>query len=302
MFDSARTVITLPSWLESVFQRTGLNADDIGKYHLVRDVLSENDLVHMINSATLFQFGFIYNQTSYVAPYKVFKVGAQPLAQEQEAPRLQTLPVLATWLAEEGGSLLRMLPQFGLDIVTMAGQTKAEPIYILDKPSQVITVHSSLKEGFVNGGIRSYNGLVATSPQIVGHIYYQWWMGASEEHRRELEGFLELSCVDGSMLKSIEKLIISTGSTCLYTNAFNNPANHGVLFVGFGKKDDETTPSYLNRLLCSDFVLTKETDFEVFNIHREFAITYLTMLDLRAGFRQVASTLLYDGLCRLLID
>ena len=302
MFDSARTVITLPSWLESVFQRTGLNADDIGKYHLVRDVLSENDLVHIINSATLFQFGFIYNQTSYVAPYKVFKVGAQPLAQEQEAARLQTLPVLATWLAEEGGSLLRMLPQFGLDIVTMAGQTKAEPIYILDKPSQVITVHSSLKEGFVNGGIRSYNGLVATSPQIVGHIYYQWWMGASEEHRRELEGFLELSCVDGSMLKSIEKLIISTGSTCLYTNAFNNPANHGVLFVGFGKKDDETTPSYLNRLLCSDFVLTKETDFEVFNIHREFAITYLTMLDLRAGFRQVASTLLYDGLCRLLID
>ncbi len=302
MFDSARTVITLPSWLESVFQRTGLNADDIGKYHLVRDVLSENDLVHIINSATLFQFGFIYNQTSYVAPYKVFKVGAQPLTQEQEAPRLQTLPVLATWLAEEGGSLLRMLPQFGLDIVTMAGQTKAEPIYILDKPSQVITVHSSLKEGFVNGGIRSYNGLVATSPQIVGHIYYQWWMGASEEHRRELEGFLELSCVDGSMLKSIEKLIISTGSTCLYTNAFNNPANHGVLFVGFGKKDDETTPSYLNRLLCSDFVLTKETDFEVFNIHREFAITYLTMLDLRAGFRQVASTLLYDGLCRLLID
>ena len=302
MFDSARTVITLPSWLESVFQRTGLNADDIGKYHLVRDVLSENDLVHMINSATLFQFGFIYNQTSYVAPYKVFKVGAQPLAQEQEAARLQTLPVLATWLAEEGGSLLRMLPQFGLDIVTMAGQTKAEPIYILDKPSQVITVHSSLKEGFVNGGIRSYNGLVATSPQIVGHIYYQWWMGASEEHRRELEGFLELSCVDGSMLKSIEKLIISTGSTCLYTNAFNNPANHGVLFVGFGKKHDETTPSYLNRLLCSDFVLTKETDFEVFNIHREFAITYLTMLDLRAGFRQVASTLLYDGLCRLLID
>ena len=302
MFDSARTVITLPSWLESVFQRTGLNADDIGKYHLVRDVLSENDLVHMINSATLFQFGFIYNQTSYVAPYKVFKVGAQPLAQEQEAARLQTLPVLATWLAEDGGSLLRMLPQFGLDIVTMAGQTKAEPNYILDKPSQVITVHSSLKEGFVNGGIRSYNGLVATSPQIVGHIYYQWWMGASEEHRRELEGFLELSCVDGSMLKSIEKLIISTGSTCLYTNAFNNPANHGVLFVGFGKKDDETTPSYLNRLLCSDFVLTKETDFEVFNIHREFAITYLTMLDLRAGFRQVASTLLYDGLCRLLID
>lgn len=302
MFDSARTVITLPSWLESVFQRTGLNADDIGKYHLVRDVLSENDLVHIINSATLFQFGFIYNQTSYVAPYKVFKVGAQPLAQEQEAARLQTLPVLATWLAEEGGSLLRMLPQFGLDIVTMAGQTKAEPIYILDKPSQIITVHSSLKEGFVNGGIRSYNGLVATSPQIVGHIYYQWWMGASEEHRRELEGFLELSCVDGSMLKSIEKLIISTGSTCLYTNAFNNPANHGVLFVGFGKKDDETTPSYLNRLLCSDFVLTKETDFEVFNIHREFAITYLTMLDLRAGFRQVASTLLYDGLCRLLID
>ncbi len=302
MFDSARTVITLPSWLESVFQRTGLNADDIGKYHLVRDVLSENDLVHIINSATLFQFGFIYNQTSYVAPYKVFKVGAQPLTQEQEAPRLQTLPVLATWLAEEGGSLLRMLPQFGLDIVTMAGQTKAEPIYILDKPSQVITVHSSLKEGFANGGIRSYNGLVATSPQIVGHIYYQWWMGASEEHRRELEGFLELSCVDGSMLKSIEKLIISTGSTCLYTNAFNNPANHGVLFVGFGKKDDETTPSYLNRLLCSDFVLTKETDFEVFNIHREFAITYLTMLDLRAGFRQVASTLLYDGLCRLLID
>ena len=302
MFDSARTVITLPSWLESVFQRTGLNADDIGKYHLVRDVLSENDLVHIINSATLFQFGFIYNQTSYVAPYKVFKVGAQPLAQEQEAARLQTLPVLATWLAEEGGSLLRMLPQFGLDIVTMAGQTKAEPIYILDKPSQVITVHSSLKEGFANGGIRSYNGLVATSPQIVGHIYYQWWMGASEEHRRELEGFLELSCVDGSMLKSIEKLIISTGSTCLYTNAFNNPANHGVLFVGFGKKDDETTPSYLNRLLCSDFVLTKETDFEVFNIHREFAITYLTMLDLRAGFRQVASTLLYDGLCRLLID
>ena len=302
MFDSARTVITLPSWLESVFQRTGLNADDIGKYHLVRDVLSENDLVHIINSATLFQFGFIYNQTSYVAPYKVFKVGAQPLAQEQEAARLQTLPVLATWLAEEGGGLLRMLPQFGLDIVTMAGQTKAEPIYILDKPSQVITVHSSLKEGFANGGIRSYNGLVATSPQIVGHIYYQWWMGASEEHRRELEGFLELSCVDGSMLKSIEKLIISTGSTCLYTNAFNNPANHGVLFVGFGKKDDETTPSYLNRLLCSDFVLTKETDFEVFNIHREFAITYLTMLDLRAGFRQVASTLLYDGLCRLLID
>lgn len=302
MFDSARTVITLPSWLESVFQRTGLNADDIGKYHLVRDVLSENDLVHIINSATLFQFGFIYNQTSYVAPYKVFKVGAQPLAQEQEAARLQTLPVLATWLAEEGGSLLRMLPQFGLDIVTMANQTKAEPCYILDKPSQVITVHSSLKEGFANGGIRSYNGLVATSPQIVGHIYYQWWMGASEEHRRELEGFLELSCVDGSMLKSIEKLIISTGSTCLYTNAFNNPANHGVLFVGFGKKDDETTPSYLNRLLCSDFVLTKETDFEVFNIHREFAITYLTMLDLRAGFRQVASTLLYDGLCRLLID
>ena len=102
--------------------------------------------------------------------------------------------------------------------------------------------------------------------------------------------------------KSIEKLIIPTASTCLYTNAFNNPANHGVLFVGFGKKDDETTPSYLNRLLCSDFVLTKETDFEVFNIHREFAITYLTMLDLRAGFRQVASTLLYDGLCRLLID
>ena len=302
MFDSARTVITLPSWLESVFQRTGLNADDIGKYHLVRDVLSENDLVHIINSATLFQFGFIYNQTSYVAPYKVFKVGAQPLAQEQEAARLQTLPVLATWLAEDGGSLLRMLPQFGLDIVTMANQTKAEPCYILDKPSQVITVHSSLKEGFANGGIRSYNGLVATSPQIVGHIYYQWWMGASEEHRRELEGYLELSCVDGSMLKSIEKLIISTGSTCLYTNAFNNPANHGVLFVGFGKKDDETTPSYLNRLLCSDFVLTKETDFEVFNIHREFAITYLTMLDLRAGFRQVASTLLYDVLCRLLID
>ena len=302
MFDSARTVITLPSWLESVFQRTGLNADDVGKYHLVRDVLSENDLVHIINSATLFQFGFIYNQTSYVAPYKVFKVGAQSLAQEQEAPRLQTLPVLATWLAEEAVSFLRMLPQFGLDIVTMANQTKAEPCYILDKPSQVITVHSSLKEGFANGGIRSYNGLVATNPQIVGHIYYQWWMGASEEHRRELEGYLELSCVDGSMLKSIEKLIISTGSTCLYTNAFNNPANHGVLFVGFGKKDDETTPSYLNRLLCSDFVLTKETDFEVFNIHREFAITYLTMLDLRAGFRQVASTLLYDGLCRLLID
>ena len=127
-------------------------------------------------------------------------------------------------------------------------------------------------------------------------------MGATEEHRRELEGYLELSCMDGSMLKSIEKLIIPTASTCLYTNAFNNPANHGVLFVGFGKKDDETTPSYLNRLLCSDFVLTKETDFEVFNIHREFAITYLTMLDLRAGFRQVASTLLYDGLCRLLID
>ena len=301
MFDSARTVITLPSWLESVFQRTGLNADDIGKYHLVRDVLSENDLVHIINSATLFQFGFIYNRTSYVAPYKVFRVTGHAAA-EQGAERLQTLPVLATWLAEESASLLRMLPEFALDIVTMANRTKAEPCYLLDNPSQVITTHSSLKEGFANGGIRSYNGLVATNPQIVGHIYYQWWMGASEEHRRELEGYLELSCMDGSMLKSIEKLIIPTGSTCLYTNAFNNPANHGVLFVGFGKKHDETTPSYLNRLLCSDFVLTKETDFEVFNIHREFAITYLTMLDLRAGFRQVASTLLYDGLCRLLID
>lgn len=301
MFDSARTVITLPSWLESVFQRTGLNADDIGKYHLVRDVLSENDLVHIINSATLFQFGFIYNPTSYVAPYKVFRVAGHTAA-EQGAERLQTLPVLATWLAEESASLLRMLPEFALSIVTMANRTKAEPCYLLDNPSQLITVHSSLKEGFANGGIRSYNGLVATNPQIVGHIYYQWWMGATEEHRRELEGYLELSCMDGSMLKSIEKLIIPTDSTCLYTNAFNNPANHGVLFVGFGKKHDETTPSYLNRLLCSDFVLTKETDFEVFNIHREFAITYLTMLDLRAGFRQVASTLLYDGLCRLLID
>lgn len=288
MFDSPRTVLTLPHWLEPVLSRTGLSYDDIGNYSAIRGILSDNDIAHLINTSTLFQFGFIYNRGHYIDPLHIYK-GCNEAEQES------SLMVLAKWLFTEVTPLLSLN-----DVGDIYSGSRNDVLYESCTGTKV-------KLGrFNNNIVTSKNGVAVSYVGLVGHIYYHWLKSATTEQRAELQGLLTLSNQPEIYLETFHKLLCDKleYDGLLYANAFNSAANHGVLFLGFNKHaNDETTDyAFLNNLLCSDAKFSVNKDLKVLEAHQCFAKIYLKMLETRADFSQIASTTLYDGLCRLLID